>query len=90
MKFNLVWDVGTPTLTSEQTTILAREIAWLEGCIDDASGIISHVVNLTSDYSGPSITLHGKEENKTDVFLTYNKKTTWVTLEDVEEYKDEV
>jgi hypothetical protein len=90
MKFNLVWDAKTPELTPEHTAILAREIAWLEGRIDDASEIISHVVNLTDDFSGPSITLHGKEENKTDVFLTYNKKTTWVTLEDVEEYKDEV
>lgn len=89
MKFNLIWDADTPALTSEHAAILAREIAWLEGRIGDASEIISHLVNLTDDLSGPSITLHGKEENATDVFITYNEETTWVTLDDVEEYKDQ-
>ena len=88
MKFNLIWETETPSLTQEQSATLASELVWLENSVDDASGVISHIVNLTSDYSGPSITLHGNDENKTDLFLTYNKKTVWTTLETVEEYKD--
>lgn len=88
MKFNLIWEAEPPTLTSEQSAALASELAWLEARVDDASEVVSHVVNLTTDYSGPSITLHGKDQNKTDLFLSYNKKTEWIILDNVEEYKE--
>lgn len=85
MKFNLIWETKAPTLTQEQSDILVSELVYLENTVDDASEVISHTVNLTSDYSGPSITLHGKEENETDLFLSYNKKTKWIILENTEE-----
>ena len=89
MKFNLIWESESPDLAPDQRSALAREIVWLESFVDDASGVISHVVNLTSDYTGPSVTLHGKEDNTSDLFLTYNEKTTWVTLDPLEEYAEE-
>lgn len=89
MKFNLIWETETPDLIPDQRAVLARELAWLENSVDDADSVISHIVNLTSDWSGPSVTIHGKEDNTSDLFLTYNKETVWVTLDTTEEYKEE-
>ena len=82
MKFNLVWETNPPELTQSQKAALAREIVWLESFSDDASSVISHVMNLTSVLSGPSIMLYGKAGNDTDIFLVYNKVTEWKTLDD--------
>jgi len=89
MKFNLVWETNPPELTRAQKATLAREIVWLESFSDDASSVISHVMNLTSDLSGPSIMLYGKTGNDTDIFLAYNKVTKWKTLDDTDFGTDE-
>jgi hypothetical protein len=84
MKFNLIWETNPPELTEAQKATLAREIVWLESFSDDASSVVSHLVNLTSDLSGPSIMLYGKDGNDADIFLTYNKVTKWTTLDDID------
>ena len=85
MKFNLMWESASPELNDKQIAILAREIVWLETHSEDASEVISPVVTLTEDATGPSILINGRTGNSTDLFLNYTEKTEWIVLDDIEQ-----
>lgn len=85
MKFNLMWESASPELNDKQIAILAREIVWLETYSEDASEVVSHVVNLTEDDTGPSILINGRTGNSTDLFLNYTEKTEWIVQDDTEQ-----
>ena len=82
MKFNLIWETNPPELTEAEKSLLAREIVWIESMSEDASDLAAHILLLTDVETGPSITMYGKKDNADDLFLSYNKKTKWVTLTD--------
>ncbi len=82
MKFNLIWDTNPPELTEAEKSLLAREIVWVESMSEDASDLVAHMLLLGDTETGPSITMYGKKDNTDDLFLSYSKKTKWLTLTD--------
>lgn len=82
---NIIWDGDEPNLTEEEKEILKRELEELEEAISyDASNLITHTIFLESNLSGRTISVYGRQDDESNLFLEYHAETSWVTLDDLQ------
>lgn len=79
--FKLEWTHEEPILSKEDQDKLEEEIERISKILEGASDLIYHAVLLTSDFSGPTIEMCGKENCDDTLFLTYCENTEWEILE---------
>ncbi len=84
--FNLKWTDDTRP-DEEYLGKFADEYAELCEALDDADDLIAHVILLTDDENGPSVSIYGIEGDKENLYALYSEETEWVEL--IEEEIDE-
>jgi len=82
-KFKVKWTHKVPELSLDEKKVIEEEIKLLNEDLDSASDLIFHSIPLTKNMKGALVMVHGEEEVKDTLFLTYYSKPEWTTISTV-------